>query len=56
MFLLARKLKKKGKTEENYITTFNTLKSRFICQRKKIILKKIEFQTLKLSIFAVYRT
>ena len=35
MALQARKLNKKG-TEENYITTFNTLKSGFNCQCKPI--------------------
>ena len=39
--------------EENYITTFYTLKSGFICQSKKTILKIVN---LKLSIFAVYQT
>ena len=37
LFLWARKLKKKG-TKENYITTFNTLKSGLL-QSKKTILK-----------------
>ena len=57
MFLWARKLQKKERTEGSYITTFNTLKSWFISQRKETILK-IEFQkfNLRLSIFAVYRS
>ena len=56
MFLWARKLEKNERTEENYITTFITLKSWFICQRKKNL--KIEFQkfNLRLSIFTVYRS
>ena len=57
MFLWTRKLKKKKRTEENYITAFNSLKSRFICQRKRTILK-IDFQKFNLRhlFFAVYRT
>ena len=57
MFLWARKLKKKEGIEDNYITTFNTLKSGSICQPKKTIMK-IEFQTFnsRLNIFAVYQT
>ena len=52
-FEWARTLKKNKKgIEENYITTFNTSKSGFICQRRTIL--KIEFQklNLRLSIFA----
>ena len=57
MFLLPRKLKKKEKNEENYITSFDTSKSRVIFQRKNNTLK-IEFQkfNLRLNIYAVYRT
>ena len=57
MFLLPRKLKKIEKNEENYITSFDTSKSRVILQRKNNTLK-IEFQkfNLRLNIFAVYRT
>ena len=52
MFLLIRKLKEKEGIEEN-ITTFNTWKSRFICQRKN----SVEFQNFKrLSIFVEYWT
>ena len=55
MFLSERKLKNKERIEENYVTTFNTLKSAFICQCKKTILK-IEFQKPNFkSIFAVYK-
>ena len=54
---MGKKTQEKRKKKEIYITTFNTLKSRFICQRKKTILK-IEIQkfNLTLSIFAVYQT
>ena len=54
-FLWTRKLKKNEGIEEKYITTFKTLKSWFISQRKKTILK-IEFQKINLiSIFAIYQ-
>ena len=35
MFLLVRKLKKKKDIEENFKTTFNTLKFGFVLQRKR---------------------
>ena len=56
IFLWARKLEKKEGIEENYIATFNTLKSGFICKLEKTNLM-IEFQKvdLRLSIFWVYR-
>ena len=47
MFLLAREIKKK-EAIENYITLFNTLKSGFICQRKKTFedwVSEIQFKT-----------
>ena len=51
---LGKKTQEKKKNPENYFTTYKTLKSRFICQHRKTILK-IEFQkfNLRLSVFAV---
>ena len=46
MFSWARKLKKKEGIQENNITTFNTLKSGFICQReKKHYFEELRFRT-----------
>ena len=52
MLLWARKLKKKGGIEENYITAFNTLNLGFNCQHKKICFK-IDFQKLNLRLVTV---
>ena len=58
MFLGARKLKKKEQIEENYISKVNTLKTEFICERKKKTVFKIDFQkfNLKLGIFVIYQS
>ena len=54
---IGKKLKKMERAEENYITSLSTLKSRFICQRKKTMLE-VEFQefSLRLIVFVVYWT
>ena len=57
MFLWERKLEKKEGTEKNYVITLDSLKSGFICQRKKNYFKDLisEIQ-LKLKMFSVYQT
>ena len=41
MFLWERKLEKKEGTEKNYVITLDSLKSGFICQRKKNYFKDL---------------